>query len=117
MSGIDTEYLQTVPDYMVEAGILDAPIDVAEHVVSELTSPRPTPHPHLPRDVRAGRSRPHVRWVRGAVGAGVLFVVLEIVTRAGLVTESYLPPASSILAETFRLLSRTASSSATSGPR
>ena len=35
VSGLDTEYLQTVPDYMVEAGILDAPIDVAEHVVSD----------------------------------------------------------------------------------
>ena len=34
VSGLDTEYLQTVPDYMVEAGILDAPIDVSEHVVS-----------------------------------------------------------------------------------
>jgi NitT/TauT family transport system permease protein len=44
--------------------------------------------------------------VRGAIGVGVLFVVLELVTRAGLVTESYLPPASSVLAETFRLLTR-----------
>jgi NitT/TauT family transport system permease protein len=46
--------------------------------------------------------------VRGAIGAGLLFAVLEIITRAGLVTESYLPPASSVLAETFRLLTRTA---------
>jgi NitT/TauT family transport system permease protein len=46
--------------------------------------------------------------VRGAIGVGTLFVVLEIITRAGLVTESYLPPASSVLAETFRLLTRPA---------
>ncbi len=43
-------------------------------------------------------------WVRGAVGAAVLFVGLEILTRAELVTPDYLPPASSILRETFDLL-------------
>lgn len=57
-----------------------------------------------PPEARARRSRRTSAWVRGAIGAGVLFVVLEIITRAGLVTEAYLPPASSVLAETFRLL-------------
>ena len=33
VSGIDVEYLQTVPDYMLEAGLLDAPIEVGDHVV------------------------------------------------------------------------------------
>jgi len=33
VSGIDTDVIQTVPDFMVEAGLLDAPIDVTEHVV------------------------------------------------------------------------------------
>jgi NitT/TauT family transport system substrate-binding protein len=32
VSGIDLAVLQTVPDFMVEAGILEAPIDVAEYV-------------------------------------------------------------------------------------
>ena len=44
------------------------------------------------------------KWVRGAIGVVVLFVVLEAVTRAELVTPDYLPPASSILRETFDLL-------------
>ena len=33
VSGIDIEYLQTVPDYMLEAGLLDVPIEVGDHVV------------------------------------------------------------------------------------
>jgi NitT/TauT family transport system permease protein len=43
---------------------------------------------------------------RGAAGAVVLLVMAELFTRAGLANESYLPPASSILAETGRLLAR-----------
>lgn len=42
-------------------------------------------------------------WRRGAVGLGVLFIALELVTRAELVTPRYLPPASSIVGETARL--------------
>lgn len=42
-------------------------------------------------------------WGRGAVGAAVFLAVLEIVTRADLVSRAYLPPASSIIAETFSL--------------
>jgi NitT/TauT family transport system permease protein len=45
-----------------------------------------------------------IRWVRGAIGAVVLLVGLEALTRAELVTPDYLPPASSILRETFDLL-------------
>ena len=33
VSGIDIEYLQITPDYMLEAGLLDAPIEVGDHVV------------------------------------------------------------------------------------
>ena len=44
------------------------------------------------------------KWLRGAAGALILFAVLEAITRAELVTPDYLPPASSILAETFDLL-------------
>jgi NitT/TauT family transport system permease protein len=43
-------------------------------------------------------------WVRGAVGAGVVFVLAELLTRAELVNEQYLPPASSILVRTGELL-------------
>jgi NitT/TauT family transport system permease protein len=43
--------------------------------------------------------------VRGAVGALVLFAVLEVVTRAELLS-STLPPASTVLGETVELLSR-----------
>ncbi len=43
-------------------------------------------------------------WVRGAARAVILFAVLEALTRAELVTPEYLPPASSILGETFDLL-------------
>lgn len=46
-------------------------------------------------------------WVRGAIGAAVLFAALEALTRAELVTPTYLPPASSIVGETFDLLGRT----------
>ncbi len=51
------------------------------------------------------RSHPvPAQWLRGAPGALILFVVREAITRAELVTPDYLPPASSILAETFDLL-------------
>ena len=45
-------------------------------------------------------------WVRGVVGAGILFGALEALTRAELVNASYLPPASSIVRETIDLLGR-----------
>jgi NitT/TauT family transport system permease protein len=41
--------------------------------------------------------------MRGLVGAGVVFGLVELLTRAGLVSSDYLPPASSILGETVRL--------------
>jgi NitT/TauT family transport system substrate-binding protein len=34
VSGIDPAPIQSVADFMVDAGILDAPIDVTEHVVT-----------------------------------------------------------------------------------
>ena len=34
VSGVDAEFLQTVPDFMVDAGILDGPIAVTDHVVA-----------------------------------------------------------------------------------
>lgn len=43
-------------------------------------------------------------WVRGAVGVAMFLAVAEAVTRAGLVNPTYLPPASQIVAQTFRLL-------------
>jgi NitT/TauT family transport system permease protein len=45
-------------------------------------------------------------WVRGAVGVIVLFVALELLTRAELVTPDYLPPASEIIRETVSLFGR-----------
>jgi ABC-type nitrate/sulfonate/bicarbonate transport system substrate-binding protein len=33
VAGIDTEFLQATPDFMLETGLLDDPIDTAEHVV------------------------------------------------------------------------------------
>lgn len=50
---------------------------------------------------RPGRAS--VKWMRGLVGAGVVLGVVELLTRAGLVSSSYLPPASSILRETVGL--------------
>jgi NitT/TauT family transport system permease protein len=41
--------------------------------------------------------------MRGLVGAGVVFGLVELLTRAGLVSATYLPPASSILRETVGL--------------
>jgi NitT/TauT family transport system permease protein len=41
--------------------------------------------------------------MRGLVGAGVVFGLAELLTRAGLVSSSYLPPASSILRKTVAL--------------
>ena len=55
---------------------------------------------------RSARRRGRVsttKWMRGLVGAGVVFGLVELLTRAGLVSASYLPPASSILGETVGL--------------
>jgi NitT/TauT family transport system permease protein len=41
---------------------------------------------------------------RGAVGAAVLFALLEIATRAELVNPTYLPPASTVIAATVSIL-------------
>jgi NitT/TauT family transport system permease protein len=45
-----------------------------------------------------------MRVIRGLAGAVALFVVLEAVTRANLVNPTYLPPASSTLGTTARIL-------------
>jgi NitT/TauT family transport system permease protein len=47
--------------------------------------------------------RVSMKWVRGLIGAGAVFGLVELLTRAGLVSSSYLPPASSILRETVGL--------------
>jgi len=47
------------------------------------------------------------RVTRALAGALVLFLLLEALTRAGLVNEAYLPPASSVLVMTGRLLADT----------
>ena len=44
------------------------------------------------------------RLLRGAVGAAVLFAVVELVTRAELVNPTYLPPASAVLATVATIL-------------
>ena len=44
--------------------------------------------------------------MRGATGLAVVFLVVEAITRAGLVTADYLPPASSVAGETLQLLAR-----------
>jgi NitT/TauT family transport system permease protein len=54
-----------------------------------------------PRSLRVPTS-----WVRGAIGVLALFVALEALTRAELVTPQYLPPASEIVGETVQLLGR-----------
>jgi NitT/TauT family transport system permease protein len=54
-----------------------------------------------PRPLRVPAS-----WVRGAIGVMVLFLALELLTRAELVTPEYLPPASEILVETMSLFGR-----------
>jgi hypothetical protein len=46
--------------------------------------------------------------IRGAIGVMVVFIALELLTRAELVTPEYLPPASEILGETARLFGRAA---------
>jgi NitT/TauT family transport system permease protein len=56
------------------------------------------------RVVRIGSRHRFARARRGAVGLGLLFVVLEILTRAELVSPAYLPPVSGVLATTGRLL-------------
>jgi NitT/TauT family transport system permease protein len=43
------------------------------------------------------------KWIRGLVGAGIAFGLVELLTRAGLVSSSYLPPASSIVRETVEM--------------
>lgn len=50
---------------------------------------------------RSGRA--HQRWTRGLVGALVVFAIAEAITRAGLVSSNYLPPASSVVRETVSL--------------
>lgn len=54
------------------------------------------------------RSRPSVptSWTRGGIGVVVVFALVEGLTRAELVTPTYLPPASSIVAETLSLFGR-----------
>ena len=47
--------------------------------------------------------RVSAKWMRGLVGAAIVLGLVELVTRAGLVSASYLPPASSILRETAGL--------------
>ena len=55
----------------------------------------------LSRPVLGPRS---TRILRGAIGAGVLFILVEVVTRAELVNPTYLPPASSVLGTTASLI-------------
>lgn len=45
-----------------------------------------------------------VPWLRGVIGASILFAVLEVLTRAELVSRIYLPPASTILVTTGAIL-------------
>lgn len=45
-------------------------------------------------------------WVRGAIGVILLFAIIEVLTRAELVTPDYLPPASEIIGETVLLFGR-----------
>jgi NitT/TauT family transport system permease protein len=49
------------------------------------------------------RDRASAKWMRGLVGGVIVFGVLELITRAGLVSSSYLPPASSVVRETVAL--------------
>ena len=64
-----------------------------------------TSSPHYRSILRPGRwsTKWTGKWLRGLVGAGVVFGFVELLTRAGLVSSSYLPPASSILRETVGL--------------
>jgi len=55
----------------------------------------------LSRPVLGPRS---TRILRGAIGAGVLLILVEVVTRAELVNPTYLPPASSVLGTTASLI-------------
>lgn len=50
---------------------------------------------------RPGRAA--TAWQRGLIGGAVIFGLVELVTRAGLVSSTYLPPASSVLRQTFEL--------------
>ena len=54
------------------------------------------------------RSRPAIptSWTRGGIGVLVVFALAELLTRAELVTPTYLPPASSIVGETLGLFGR-----------
>ena len=54
---------------------------------------------HVPRRLR---SLP-TAWTRGAAGVLVGFGLVELLTRAEFVNPAYVPPASSVIAETFRL--------------
>lgn len=51
-----------------------------------------------------GADRAPARIVRGLAGGAIAVALLELVTRAELVSPTYLPPASSVLATTGRLL-------------
>lgn len=51
-----------------------------------------------------GAPRVPARVLRGLIGAAVALAILEALTRAELVSPTYLPPASSVLATTARLL-------------
>jgi NitT/TauT family transport system permease protein len=51
-----------------------------------------------------GAARAPSRTIRGLIGAATLFVVVEALTRAELVNPTYLPPASTVLLTTGRLL-------------
>jgi NitT/TauT family transport system permease protein len=51
-----------------------------------------------------GAARAPSRTIRGLIGAAAVFAVLEALTRAELVSPTYLPPASTVLLTTGRLL-------------
>ncbi len=55
--------------------------------------------------LRSRRSVP-TAWTRGGIGVLVVFAMAELLTRAELVTPTYLPPASSIVGETLGLFGR-----------
>jgi NitT/TauT family transport system permease protein len=54
--------------------------------------------------IRSPAAGPQARVLRGVVGALLLFILLEALTRAELVNPTYLPPASTVLANTGRIL-------------
>lgn len=52
----------------------------------------------------SGRAHRIPRQLRGIIGAAVLFAILEVFTRSGIVNPTYLPPASVVLVTTLQLL-------------